>query len=170
MQTKKGQRAPFFCLRGLEPDHSLLQLLVTFNRQYNVPKSVFRKEHIIKNCSPKWRWIVVDINRAEMQWGNIHHFHRRWCWIIAFVHTTQVQKRSFFLSIYRKMVRNLTLDARFCLIGCSEVNSIRYSPVEVNSIRYSPPNKPINAHEKHYSIVSYIPRKIFKEKIDGNVL
>ena len=53
------------------------------------------------------------------------------------------------------MVRNLTLDARFCLIGCSEVNSIRYSP----------PNKPINAHEKHYSIVSYIPKKIKKKKL-----
>ena len=52
------------------------------------------------------------------------------------------------------MVRNLTLDARFCLIGRSEVNSIRYSP----------PNKPINVHEKHYSIVSYIPRKIKKKK------
>lgn len=51
------------------------------------------------------------------------------------------------------MVRNLTLDARFCLIGRSEVNSIRYSP----------PNKPINVHEKHYSIVSYIPRKIKKK-------
>lgn len=44
------------------------------------------------------------------------------------IYYTDTQEISLFLLTYKKMVGNWTLDAWFCLIGYSEVNSTCYSP------------------------------------------
>ena len=65
-------------------------------------------------------------------------FPMKWRWMIISVYTLQIQKYKVFLSIYRKMIGNSTLDARFCLISCSELNGNWHLL----------PSQPISAREK----------------------
>ena len=69
-----------------------------------------------------------DIYRAAKWRGNYPPFSQRLRGIIVLVFSTQKPKKSsLFLSIYRNMVGNETLNARFCLISCLEVNRVRQS-------------------------------------------
>lgn len=65
-------------------------------------------------------------------------FPMKWRWMIISVYTIQIQKYKVFLSIYRKKIGNSTVDARFCLISCSELNSNWHLL----------PSQPISAREK----------------------
>lgn len=71
----------------------------------------------------------MDIYPAAKRRGKYLPLSTKLNLIIAPVYTTQIaQEISLFLLTYKKMVGNWTLDAWFCLIGYSEVNSTCYSP------------------------------------------